>query len=104
MSMDLLRDMARKRLIALCDASVTVHRSNRLIPATLHADGRFEPAPTMEFIGARAVEINAKIDAYMYAIRILDEEYKRIVDPGSMDDGEVIDDPASVPDPNERVY
>lgn len=102
MSMELLRDMARKRLVALCDASLTVHRSNRLMPGTLHADGRYEPPPTMEFIGARAIEINAKVDAYMYAIKILDEELKRILDPASME--EPHDDPMQQPDPEERLY
>lgn len=102
MSMDDLRNAARKRLVALCNASIEISRGNRLIPATLHADGRFEPAPTLEFIGARTVEINAKIDAYMYAIKVLDEEYKRIVDPSSMEEPQ--DDPMIVPDPKEAVY
>jgi hypothetical protein len=102
MTMETLRENARNRLVALCNASIAISRGNRLIPATLHADGRFEPAPTLEFIGARTVEINAKIDAYMYAIKVLDEEYKRIVDPSSMEESE--DDPMDVPDPNERVY
>ncbi len=101
MSMEVLREAARNRLVRLCNACLEIHRSNRLMPATIQ-DGVLTPAPTMEFMGARAVEINAKIDAYMFAIKILDEEFKRIVDPSSMEEPK--DDPLETPDPDERVY
>jgi hypothetical protein len=102
MSMDLLREAARRRLVTLCDACLATHRTNRLTPTTVMEDGRIVPAPTMEFMGARAVEINAKLDAYMQAIKILDDEYKRIVDPSSAQEPK--DDPNEQPDPNERFY
>lgn len=103
MSMDMLREAARNRLVRLVAACNDIHRSNRLMPTTVNQDGTVIPAPTMEFMGARAVEINAKIDAYLFAIKILDEEFKRIVDPASMQEP-TNDDPLEQPDPEERVY
>lgn len=99
----MLRDQARQRLVRLIDKCLEIHSSNRLMPTTVDQDGRVIPAPTMEFMGARAVEINAKIDSYRFAIKILDEEYKRIVDPSSMRE-ETADDPLAIPDPDERIY
>jgi hypothetical protein len=100
--MELLREAARARLVGLANKSMEIHRSNRIMPGTIQ-DGVLMPAPTMEFMGARAVEINAKIDAYMYAIKILDEEYKRIIDPASMEEP-ATDDPMEQPDPGARIY
>lgn len=92
MTMDLLRERARIKLAEKIDGCLSIMMNQQFRPAAVTRDGEVMPANTLDEIAVKTLECNAMARAYKFAISVLDEEYKRIVDPGSVDDGERQDD------------
>lgn len=92
MTMDLLRERARVKLAERIDTCLSIMMNQQFRPAAVTRDGEVMPANTLDEIAVKTLECNAMARAYKWAISMLDEEFKRIVDPGSVDDGERQDD------------
>lgn len=80
MSIETLRARASQRILAAANEQLDALQNLTYQPAAI-IDGVVQPASSLEEIGARAIVCNARIRALGVAKQILDEEFKKIVDP-----------------------
>lgn len=81
MSLELLRENARKRMLEKADVCIQIMMGQQFRGAAVDGKGIVVPAQTMEEIAFKTVECNAMVRAYSEAVKIMDEEFKKIVDP-----------------------
>lgn len=80
MSVATLRDRAAQRILGAANDHLNALQGLSYRPANIIGDVVL-PANTAEEIAMKAIECNASIRALAIAKRILDEEFKKIVDP-----------------------
>lgn len=81
MSAGTLRDRVRSKFGEKIDGCIQIMMAQQFRPASVGHDGEVLPANTLDEIAVKTIECNAMARAYKYAIDVLDEEYKRLVDP-----------------------
>jgi len=101
-SLESYRDAVSIRLEGMLRQIADMTKNNRITATVVDENGRVIPGTNVESVGARQIELNAYRHAYEYAARILNEELKKAVDPGSVQQED--DRPEQPQDENERVY
>lgn len=81
MSLDALRENTRRRLVEKIDTSLRLVANQIFRPAFETKAGTALPAQTLEEIAVFTLTLNAAAKAFQDALDVLDEEYKKIIDP-----------------------
>lgn len=102
MSLESFRDGISLRLEGLLEQLAEMSKNNRITPTLVDQEGRIIPGVGVETVGARQVEINAYRHAYETTVKIVDQEFRKIVAPGSVQPED--DRPDQPFDPDARIY